>query len=122
MSNDNDGPIYANAFGGKFPVCDEKQKVQLEEAFAQLLKDYPSGLVPPPDGACMCSLIIDLITGKASKEEQIAAGVKIAQQIYEEKSAAAALMDALGSAIMDAALGRGVGGPFSPGGKKETVH
>lgn len=116
MSDDKiDGIIYANAFGGMFPVCSEEQKVRMEAAFNSAM-DYgksDENIQREKESAenpeCTCDLIIRLLDGSANRSDMISLGASIAKDIYQGKSLAAALvmaMNALGKTASSEVPGR----------------
>jgi hypothetical protein len=115
--------IIANAFGGDFPVCTEKDKVAIEDAFKKAMEwtDSEDGKAyDESDKSCACELITRLLNGTASRGDQVTLGIDMARAIYTKKMAAVALMQLIGGA-----LGRGQEIPDMPSlnpTKKEWVN
>ena len=100
------GTVYAEAFGGDFPVCNEKQALEMERAY----KDAVANSEASVDG-CTCDLITTLLSGKATREQMFTAAAAIAQDIYMKKLILSQLTDAMQEAVLKQ--------PVRPG---ETVH
>lgn len=99
LTYDTTKTIYADVFGGKYPVCDEDQKFRLEAAFATVSDgDLDSRL-----HKCSCDLIIDLLSPNTTRSTAIEAALAIAKLIYEKKEAAGMLFDALQEAALQQA-------------------
>jgi hypothetical protein len=101
-----DGTVYASAFGGDFPVCNEEQALAMEAAYADAKANASE-----KDEGCTCDLIIALLNGKATRGQLFTAGAGIAQDIFLKKM----VMTAMVTAMEDAVLKQ----PVRPG---ETVH
>ena len=103
--------VYANVFGGQFPVCNEKQKAEIEQAYADLMKrDAAQGGIKNKH-ECMCDLIITLLKGEGDFEIQVAAALFISKIIYMEKKVVEELSNQLEQVMM-----------MQPSSSKETVH
>lgn len=101
--------VYANVFGGQFPVCNEQQKAQIEEAYAKLIEQDKTSPIRQTH-ECMCDLIIRLLNGGADHSTQISAAMFIAKIIYTEKTLIRELYEQMEKMMM------------MPQGNKETVH
>lgn len=111
-----DGVVYASVFGGDFPVCSEKQALELEEAYAKALKYEEEHPEEKNDlDRCTCDMIIGLLNGTLNRYELMAAAIFIAKDIYQKKLAA----DFYGK-LMEQAQ-RAMVSFVSPD-QKETVH
>ena len=98
----SDKIVVANAFGGDFPVCTEKDKVAIEDAFQKAMEWTASEdgkAYDATDKSCACELIARLLNGTASRGDQVTLGIDMAQAIYTKKMAAVALMQLIGSAM-----------------------
>lgn len=104
----HDGVVYAEAFGGDFPVCNEKQALEMEKAYAEA-KAATSG--EPESGDCTCDLIIKLLKGTASRGSMFTAGAAVAQDIYMKKVIISGLTRAMEEAVLSQPVRAG-----------ETVH
>ena len=91
--------IVANAFGGEFPVCTEKDKVAIEAAFKSALEWIQSKAGLDYDNepkVCMCEMIARLLNGTASYGDQVTLGIDLAREIYLRKMTAVAMAEILG--------------------------
>lgn len=77
--------VFADVFGGKFPVCNVEQKDKIEAAFKSAVA-FTDGL---PEGGivkgCSCDLIIALLGESDDREARIVAATRIAQEMYAMK-------------------------------------
>jgi len=75
--------IYAEAFGGQFPVCTEEQKTKLEAAFKDAYAyEQEHGTAKH---SCTCDLIIALMQPNVDRKDAIAAAASVARNLYEAK-------------------------------------
>ena len=98
----NDDPIYADAFGGKYPVCTEKDKVAIEEAYKKASDWLNSEQGKKEDAIvqteCSCAIIARLLKGEASYTDMVVIGLQMAATIYRRKMIGAALLGMVESA------------------------
>jgi hypothetical protein len=95
MSNE---VVYADAFGGKFPVCSEQDKVAIEEGFKKAMEWSQTPEAKEYDNRpaeCACTLIARLLKGEATYGDMVQLGIDMANSMYVRKAAAVAVMSML---------------------------
>ncbi len=80
--------VIANAFGGEFPVCNEQQKVAIEEGYRKMQEFFESDEGKAYDAKpklCACDMIAGLLNGTLSRGDLISLGLDIARTTYTKK-------------------------------------
>jgi hypothetical protein len=96
MSIEQPDQIYADAFGGPYPVCTQGQKERLEAAYKKMMEylattDHPGRT---KQKGCDCELLISLMESP-DRDDLIAAAVVLSEIIYAQKTAMSALRASL---------------------------
>jgi hypothetical protein len=98
-------PIVANLATPKdgvtmpYPACSQQDATQLEEAFSSRRTTLMDAFKSVSQQGCLCNLIKALVSGKATPEQQMVAGVLMAERkasdFMEETEALKMLEDKL---------------------------